>query len=161
MENISKNISYQEATRSDTAVRYGISNSPDATQLAAMKYTAERVFEPLRAQINEPVRVSSFFRAPRVNALIPGSSSTSQHLKGEAIDICRFAGSKYTNADLFWFIRDYLDFDQLIWEHGTETEPEWVHVSLKKSGNRREVLQAYRMSGLTKYKNFLLLKKKN
>ena len=159
MENISKHITYSEATRSETAVRYGVSNAPNATQLAAMRYIAGRVFEPLRVHVGEPVRVSSFFRSPSVNALIPGASTTSQHLKGEAIDICRFAGSRFTNADLFWYIRENLEFDQLIWEHGTNEEPEWIHVSLKTSGNRRQLLQAYKLGGATRYMDFNLKKK--
>ena len=158
MDNISKHISYTEATHSDTAKRHGISNTPNATELASMKRIAERVFEPLRAKIGEPIRINSFFRTQRVNTLI-GGSATSQHMKGEAMDISRI-GTRYTNADLFWNIRDRLEFDQLIWEMGNDTEPDWIHVSLKASGNRRQVLQAYKASGVTKYKSFLLEKKK-
>ena len=158
MENISKHISYAEATRSEAAQKQGITNIPDAASLTAMKRTAERVFEPLRTYIGEPIRINSFFRTPQVNTLI-GGSATSQHMKGEAMDIGRFANSNYSNAEIFWFIRENLDFDQLIWEMGTDGEPDWVHVSLKPSGNRREVLQAYKSGGLTKYKIFNLLKK--
>jgi hypothetical protein len=157
MENISKHISYSEATRSETAQSQGIANKPDAVSLPAMKRIAERIFEPLRTYIGEPIRINSFFRTPQVNKLI-GGSATSQHMKGEAMDIGRFAGSNYNNAELFWFIRENLEFDQLIWEHGTDTEPGWIHVSLKASGNRREVLQAYKAAGITKYKIFNLLK---
>jgi hypothetical protein len=157
MQNITPNVTYAEATRSETAQKQGITNIPDAASLSAMKRTAERIFEPLRAYIGEPVRINSFFRTPQVNTLI-GGSATSQHMKGEAMDIGRLAGSNYSNAELFWFIRENLEFDQLIWEHGTDTDPDWVHVSLKPSGNRREVLQAYKSSGITKYKIFNLLK---
>jgi enolase len=158
MENISKHITYAEATRSEAAQQRGIANTPDTVSLSAMKRTAERIFEPLRSYIGEPIRVNSFFRTPQVNTLIGGSTS-SQHMKGEAMDIGRFAGSGYSNAEIFWFIRENLEFDQLIWEMGTDGEPDWVHVSLKPSGNRREVLQAYKSSGITKYKIFTLLKK--
>jgi hypothetical protein len=158
MVNISKHITYAEATRSETAQKQGVANTPDTVSLTAMKRTAERVFEPLRSYIGEPVRINSFFRTPQVNTLI-GGSKTSQHMKGEAMDIGRFAGSGYSNADIFWFIRENLEFDQLIWEMGNDAEPDWIHVSLKPSGNRREVLQAYKSSGITKYKIFNLLKK--
>jgi hypothetical protein len=157
MENISKHISYLEATRSETAQKQGIANNPDAVSLTAMKRIAERIFEPLRSYLGEPIRINSFFRTPQVNTLIGGSTS-SQHMKGEAMDIGRFNGSNYNNAELFWFIREYLEFDQLIWEHGTDTEPGWIHVSFKPLGNRREVLQAYKSGGITKYKIFNLLK---
>ena len=160
MENISKNITYAEAIYSATALSKGVSNVPNATELTAMRYVAANVFEPLRAAMGEPVKVNSFFRTPQVNALIGGASG-SQHMKGEAMDIARQASSKYTNADLFWHIHDNLNYDQLIWEMGNDAEPEWVHVSLKPSGNRRQVLQAYKQSGLTKYKNFLIEKKRN
>ena len=158
MENISKHISYAEATNSATAQRHGISNVPGATELAAMRRVAGIVFEPLRATVGEPVRVSSFYRNPQVNALV-GGSATSQHMKGEAMDIERFDKSNYSNAELFWIIRENFLFDQLIWEFGTEEEPDWVHVSLKTSGNRQQVLQAYKQSGVTKYRSFSLLKK--
>ena len=156
MENISKHITYAEATHSDTAKRNGISNTPGASDLAAMKRVAEKVFEPLRAYIGEPIRVNSFFRTLQVNTLI-GGSATSQHMKGEAMDISRFASSKFRNAELFWYIRNNLEFDQLIWEMGNDTEPDWIHVSLKSWSNRREVLQAYKQSGLTRYRIFNLL----
>jgi len=159
MQNISKHITYAEATRSEAAAARGIANTPNDVHLTAMRYVAERVFEPMRAHFGEAIRINSFFRSQQVNALI-GGAVTSQHMKGEAIDIGRYANSKYTLADLFWYIREHLVFDQLIWEHGTDSEPGWVHVSLKPSGNRREVLQAYKQSGLTKYKQFILEKKK-
>ena len=150
--NISKHITYEEATRSDTARRRGIPNVPDETQAEAMQYVASMIFEPLRMHMGEPVRVSSFFRSPLLNKGIAGSSNTSQHMKGEAMDICRFADSQFRNSDLFSYILQNLDFDQLIWEHGTEKEPDWVHVSLKRMHNRKQVMRTYKQNGITRYK---------
>ena len=158
MDNISRHITYAEAIRSATAARLGVSNTPSTEHIVAMKRIAERVFEPLRTYFGAPIEVGSFFRNPQVNAAI-GGSATSQHMKGEAMDINKFAASNYTNAELFWYIKERLEFDQLIWEFGTESEPDWVHVSLKASNNRKQVLQAYKASGVTKYRTFNLVKK--
>ena len=157
MDNISKHISYSEATTSATAIKNGIDNTPTAQHLSAMKNVAAKVFEPLRTYIGEPIRIASFYRTAKLNPLIPGASTTSQHMVGEAIDIERYASSKYKNADLFAFIYQNLNFDQLIWEAGNDKEPDWVHVSLKASGTqRKQALQMYRVNGSSKYKEFSL-----
>lgn len=140
-EKISLNISYQEATHSNTATRKGIKNVPNAEQLKAMKKVAAKVFQPLRQHFKQPIRINSFFRSAKLNTAI-GGSKTSQHCKGEAIDMDATNG--VTNAQLFHYIKDNLDFDQLIWEFGTDKEPDWVHVSYKLEGkNRKKVLRAH------------------
>lgn len=145
---ISKHISYEEATRSEKAIEIGIGNTPNASQLEAMKLIAEKVFEPAREFMGEPLIVSSFFRSKSVNKLIGGASG-SQHMKGEAIDIkCS------DNAKLFKFIKDNLEFDQLIWEFGSIVNPAWVHVSYSKNGNRKEVLRAKTVKGKTVYEKY-------
>ncbi len=137
---ISKHISYKEGVRSDTATRNRIRNEPDEKQLAAMKELAKKVFEPLRTHFNEPIRINSFFRSVALNKRI-GGSGTSQHCKGEAVDIDATNG--ITNKQLFDYIKDNLEFDQLIWEFGTTKNPDWVHVSYKTSKpNRNMVLKA-------------------
>lgn len=142
MERISKHITWKEGTHSNTATRRKMKNEPNAVQLSAMKSIAEKVFEPLRVHFNEPIRVNSFFRSPNLNKAI-GGSRTSQHCLGEAIDIDGLNG--VTNKQLFDYIKDNLEFDQLIWEFGTDTNPDWVHVSFKAKGNnRRKVLKAVR-----------------
>ena len=88
MENISKNITYAEAIHSNTAKRKGIDNTPNIKQVETMKLTAEKIFEPLREFVGGPIKVNSFFRSPELNEAI-GGSKTSQHCKGQAIDICR------------------------------------------------------------------------
>ena len=137
---ISKHISYKEGTHSNTATRRRMKNEPDEAQLKAMKKLAKEVFEPLRAAFGEPIRVNSFFRSTALNKAI-GGSRTSQHCAGEAIDIDATNG--ITNKKLFDYIKKNLDFDQLIWEFGTDKNPDWIHVSYKSvKENRQQILRA-------------------
>ena len=148
---ISKHISYKEGVHSITAIRKGIDNEPNEEQLANMKLVAEKVFEPLRVFINGPIKVNSFFRSPDLNKAI-GGSTKSQHCKGQAIDIDDTYG-KATNAEMYWWIKENLDFDQMIWEFGNNDNPDWVHVSyVSPNKNRNRCLKAYREDGKTKYK---------
>jgi hypothetical protein len=144
MEKISKHISYKEATRSNTAIRKGINNTPDGDQLIAMKLVAEKVFEPMREHFGKPIRINSFLRVSALNVAVGGSKS-SQHCKGEAIDMDGLNG--LTNKEIFNYIKDNLDFDQLIWEYGTDKEPDWVHVSYSANGNRKQILKAIKGKG--------------
>ena len=140
MENISKHITYKEATRSEAANRENLDNTPDAEQLKNMKALAMYIFEPLRIWVGGPIRINSFFRAPDVNVAV-GGSTTSQHCKGQAFDLDDTFGHK-TNAEMFHYIKDNLDFDQMIWEYGDDTNPDWVHVSFKSNGqNRKQLLR--------------------
>ena len=147
---ISKHISYKEGVHSITAIRKGIDNEPNEEQLANMKLVANNVFEPLRVFINGPIKVNSFFRSPDLNKAI-GGSTKSQHCKGQAIDIDDTYG-KATNAEMYLWIKENLDFDQMIWEFGNNDNPDWVHVSyVSPDKNRNRCLKAYREDGKTKY----------
>ena len=126
MNSISKHITYKEATRSVTALRLGIENVPNEYELQNMELIAEKVFEPLRRAVNGPIKINSFFRCEELNKAI-GGSSKSQHCQGRAIDIDDVYGY-VSNSYMYYYIKDNLDFDQLIWEFGTDTEPDWVHV---------------------------------
>ena len=141
MEKISKHISYKEATYSNTAKFLGIKNKPKAEDIKNMKTVAEKVFEPLREWVGCPIKVNSFYRSEELNLAIKGSP-TSSHLKGQAIDITSMTCEKKeckSNLDMFHYIKDNLDFDQLIWEFGAE--PKWLHVSyVSKKANRKQVL---------------------
>jgi hypothetical protein len=141
----------KEALRSNTAKRLGIDNMPDNDTLVTMQITAEHIFEPLRNKFNEPIYISSFYRSPELNKAIGGSSS-SQHCKGEAIDIDDVY-SKASNAEFFNYIKDKLEFDQLIWEFGDDENPAWVHVSYSLGKNRMRILKAIKENGRTKYIN--------
>lgn len=138
---ISKYLNYEEATKSQTATRLGIKNEPNAQQLEAMKYVAVNVFDKVREFVGGPLHASSFFRSEKLNAAIGGSSKTSQHMKGEAIDIDCDTFGHGTNQDVFNYIRVNLEYDQVIGEYpDANGKWSWVHVSLKKSGNRKQVL---------------------
>lgn len=150
--NLSKNLTLAEAIRSARAERLGINNAipkEHPEHLENLKAVAQHVFQPLRDAMGAPITVSSGYRSPELNRRTPGASSTSQHCRGEALDLV-LPGR---NAELFHHIRTRLQFDQLIWEHGTATEPAWVHVSLKRSGpNRMQILRAAKVGSRTVYK---------
>ena len=145
---ISKHISIEEAIKSQTAIRYGINNYPNDEELANMVLVAQHCFEPLREWYGKPIGISSFFRCKELNRRI-GSKDTSQHLAGSvsglnesAMDIdADIYNNGITNKQIFEWLRDNVEFDQLIWEYGTDDEPAWVHVSYRLNGNRKQVLR--------------------
>ena len=148
---ISKHISYKEGVYSRTATRLGIKNNPNAEQMKNMITIAEEIFEPLRAYVGGPIKINSFFRSPELNKAI-GGSTKSQHCHGQAIDLDDTFG-RCTNAEMFEFIKEHLDFDQIIWEFGDDENPDWVHVSyVSLNQNRKRCLKAYKENGKTNYK---------
>ena len=147
---ISKHISYKEGTYSQTALRRGLDNTPNEEQLKCMKEVAENLFEPLREWVGGPIKINSFFRGEPVNTAI-GGSKYSQHMKGQAMDIDDTFGHK-TNAEMYHYIKDNLDFDQLIWEFGDDKNPNWIHVSyVAHRENRKKLTIAKKVNGRTKY----------
>lgn len=151
MKNISEHISYKEAIRSTTALRLGIDNTPDEYQLQNMELIAEKIFEPLRKAAGGPIKINSFMRVEKLNQAI-GGSSRSQHCQGRAMDLDDTYGYM-TNAEMYNYIKKNLDFDQIIWEFGTDENPDWVHVSyVDGDSNRKRCLQAYKKEGKTAYK---------
>ena len=148
---ISDHITYAEAIHSNTAKRRGIDNTPNEIQVLSMKLLADKIFEPLREWVGGPIKVNSFFRSITLNEAIGGVAS-SQHCKGQAIDIDDVYGRK-TNADMYHWIQMNLDYDQMIWEFGTDVQPNWIHISyVSKEENRNKCLKAYKEDGKTKYK---------
>jgi len=147
---ISTHISYKESVRSNTATKLGISNIPSEEILEEMKITAYKVFEPLRRWVEGPIRVNSFYRSEDLNRAVGGSGS-SQHCKGQALDLDDTFGCK-TNAEMFKYIKENIEFDQLIWEFGDDENPDWVHVSYTEHRkNRGRILKAIRKNGRTRY----------
>ena len=147
---ISKHISYKEGVYSTTATRKGIDNTPNNEQLKNMELVADEIFEPLRVYVGGPIKINSFFRSPELNTAI-GGSSKSQHCKGQAIDLDDTFG-KAANAEMYHWIKENLDFDQMIWEFGDDDNPNWVHVSyVSPEDNRNRCLKAYKENGSTKY----------
>ena len=147
---ISEHISYHEGTYSQTGVRRDLDNTPDDDQLKRMEEVAENLFEPLREWVGGPIKINSFFRGKPVNTAI-GGSRKSQHMKGQAIDIDDTFGHK-TNAEMYHYVKDNLDFDQLIWEFGTDKNPNWLHISwVSHRPNRKKLTIAKKVNGKTKY----------
>tara|TARA_R100000951_G_scaffold61741_2_gene51874 strand:- start:5078 stop:5539 length:462 start_codon:yes stop_codon:yes gene_type:complete len=150
MTKISQHISYKEATRSNTALRLNLNNEPDDYQTTNMVGVANNVFEPLREYVGGPIKINSFFRSEDLNTAI-GGSSRSQHCEGRAIDLDDTFGHA-SNAEMFEYIKDNLNFDQLIWEFGDSTNPAWVHVSyVSEDQNRGRCLKAEKIDGKTSY----------
>ncbi|AEV31382.1 Peptidase M15 [Owenweeksia hongkongensis DSM 17368] len=148
--NLSTNLSLLEVTKSQTAVRHSIDNTPNAQQLENLKRVAENIFQPIREHFNTPIFISSGFRCEDLNTRI-GGSRTSSHCKGEALDIDMDGRGTITNRQVFDYVRANLQFDQLIYEFGDDQNPGWVHISYKKTGNRNQVLKASKVNGRTTY----------
>jgi hypothetical protein len=152
---ISKHLTLDECTHSNTAIKLGIvNNNPTLDAIENMKLLAEKVFEPIREHFKAPIYVSSVYRGIPLNVAI-GGSKTSQHVAGQAMDIDMGDKQKPSNFEIFQYIKKNLVFDQLIWELGTDKNPSWVHVSYSKTHNRKEVLKARKNQlGKTYYENF-------
>jgi zinc D-Ala-D-Ala carboxypeptidase len=147
---LSEHLELSEVIRSESAKRRGISNMPTEEHIKNLKLIAENVFEPIRANFRQPIRISSGYRSQSLNAAI-GGATRSQHSTGEALDI-DMDGTALSNKEIFNFIKEKLSFDQLIWEFGTDNNPDWVHVSYNANGNqRKQVLKAIKENGKTKY----------
>ncbi len=155
MDRISEHISYKEATKSYTAVKYGIDNNVYCYCIEDnMKRVAQRIFEPLRSYYGRPIGIASFYRSKKLNKRI-GGSKNSQHLFGEAVDLDADMYGFINNSQIFNYIYRNLDYDQLVWEHGNEEEPDWVHVSyVSTEDNRNEALVAYKKGNKTKYRYY-------
>jgi zinc D-Ala-D-Ala carboxypeptidase len=145
---ISANISFKEATVSETATKLGIDNTPTEEHLEAMVTVAEKIFQPLREWCEHPIRINSMYRSEALNKAL-GGSKTSQHRLGQALDLDSL-GSK-SNADLFNWVAENLNFDQLIWEFGND-DPKWIHISyVSDDTNRNQKLKATNHRGKTRY----------
>ena len=142
---LSKNLSLAEVTKSTTAKRLGINNVPDDEWVIQnLRQVAINVFQPLRDAFGCPIYVSSGFRCKLLNEAI-GGSLRSQHIQGRALDLDADVFGVCTNADIFRYILNNLEFDQLIWEFGDQDNPDWVHVSFVRDGvNRGRCLRACR-----------------
>jgi len=149
---ISKHISDRESIYSQTALRLDLDNTANEDQKKCMQSIAQDLFEPLREWVGGPIKINSMFRGEPLNTAIGGSKS-SQHMKGQALDLDDTYGYK-TNAEMYHYIKDNLEFDQLIWEFGNDKNPNWIHVSyVTHRSNRKKLTIAYKSNGRTKYEN--------
>lgn len=153
---ISDHLSLAEVTRSETAKRKGMSNMPTPEHLENFKKLAINIFEPIRKHFGVPIHISSGYRSKELNTAIKGSL-LSQHCSGEAIDIDMDGSANgVTNKQVFDYIKEHLNFDQLIWEFGTKDKPDWVHVSFESSGKqRKQVLRAVKQGTKTIYQPYV------
>ena len=145
---LSKNFALSEITHSNTAKRLGIENEPTEKHLQNMQHLIDNLIQPLRDAVG-PIRISGGYRNPSLNRAIGGSRS-SQHCKGQALDIQFWEMGQMNNKVIYDFILDSnMEFDQMI----NEFDFAWIHISLKDKGNRKQVLEAYKdEDGDTKYK---------
>ena len=148
---LSEHVTLAEFCHSDTAKRKGIDNTiTDPIHLASAKLLCEKVFEPIREHFGVPIHISSGYRSAALNRAVKGSAS-SQHCKAEAMDIDADRYGKVTNKEIFDYIREHLEWDQMIWEFGNDSQPDWVHVSFKATGNRKQILKAIKEGASTEY----------
>ncbi len=145
---LSKNFVLSEITRSNTAKRLGIDNEPTKKDLENLQRIVTNLLQPMRNHLG-PIRISSGYRSKELNRAI-GGSNKSQHSKGEALDVQFWKDGQMCNKEIYdWIIDNAVEFDQMI----NEFDFAWIHISLKKSKNRREVLEAYKdKDGDTQYR---------
>ena len=150
---LTTNFSLNELTKSQTAERKGIDNTPSTEHQENLKSLCENVLQPVRDHFSRVVSISSGYRSPVLCAAI-GSKSTSQHARGEAADFEIFGVSNKALAD---YIDEALHYDQLILEYWKESDPNsgWVHCSYREGDNRKQYLRAYKENGSTKYEQIL------
>ena len=163
MSKLSDHITLKEAIKSNTANRLGIDNTPNDRQLKVMRYLAVNFFEVLRAGLgSSPIVINSFYRCEELNTKI-GGSLTSDHmvaldtaaivLDNDSIEL----QTGISNADIFYFIYDNLDYYKLIWEFGDENKPNWVHISYSiedRKNKRKQTFVAKKVNNKTTYTTF-------
>ncbi len=152
--NLTENVSLKELTKSESATRFGISNEPTEEALSNLQKLATHILQPVRDHFGKPLIITSGYRSPELCLKI-GSTTTSQHTKGQAAD---FEIGGIANKDLSDWIHQNLDYDQLILEFWKPEEPNsgWVHCSYKGQGlNRKQYLRAITENGKTKYETMI------
>ena len=153
MTALSKYATLDECSKSATASRLGIDNNPPVEVRDNLREVCSKVFDPCREFVGGPLAITSGYRGPKLNKAV-GGSKTSEHMIGQALDIDCDTFGNGTNAALFHFIKDKLEFNQLIWEFGTDKNPEWIHVSYSRLHNKKQVLKASKVNGKTVYTNY-------
>lgn len=148
---LTQNFSLEELTRSDTAERKGIDNSPTAEHIHNLAELCENVLQPLRDKVKHSIRVTSGYRSEKLNNAI-GGSKTSEHSFGKAADIKLIIDGENKSEILYLSILEMnIPFRQMIWEFGDNETPSWVHISFNKDDNKKQTLKAYKDNGKTKY----------
>lgn len=153
MSQLSKYTTLQEVIKSNQASVLQIPNIPNVEQVANLKLVCTEVFDKVREHFGKPIGISSAFRSTELNRRINGAKN-SQHMEGKALDIDGDLYGEVSNKAIFDYIKNNCKFDQLIWEFGTENNPDWVHVSYNKGVNRKQILRAIKSGGKTIYRPF-------
>jgi len=136
---LSKNFTMSEVTRSNTAKRLGIDNTPKNAHLKNMQHLITNLVQPMRDALG-PIRITSGYRSPDLNRAI-GGSKKSQHCKAQAVDVQFWKDGEMCNQEIYrWVLNSDIEFDQMI----NEFDFAWIHISLKDKGSRRQVLEAYK-----------------
>lgn len=149
---LSEHLTLAEVIRSESAKRLGVSNMPTALHIANLKLLAEHVFEPIRNNFRVPVYISSGYRSAELNALTPGSSKTSDHTKGRALDLDQDGHAHgLTNNEVFYWAIANLKFKQVIAEYPVNGELSWVHISYDENNLKNEVLICVKKDGKPHY----------
>jgi uncharacterized protein (DUF433 family) len=147
---LSENLDLSEVIRSESAKRSGIDNMPTEKHLESLKLLATNIFQPIREHFKVPIHISSGYRSEKLNRLVPGTSLTSDHCFGRAIDI-DMDGTKISNNDVFHYIKNNLKFKQLIAEFPINGNLSWVHVSYDENNLKNQILIATKKNGETVY----------
>jgi zinc D-Ala-D-Ala carboxypeptidase len=142
---LGKNFSLDEFTRSKIANQQGISNNPGPIEIANLQALVTNVLQPLRDALKVPINVTSGYRSLMLNNAI-GGAANSQHMQGQAADIV-----SNDNARMFNYIKNNLPYDQLIWEAGNDSQPDWVHVSFRMSGNRYKIFKVLSRTRISRH----------
>lgn len=154
---IGKYLTLEECCKSATAIRLGIENKPNQQQIIALQTLATNIYDKCCERFLIKIPVTSGFRSKELNSAISGSSASSQHMQGEAFDLDLDGTlNGVTNSQLFNYIKQNLNFDQLIWEFGTDNNPDWVHVSYDVAGkNRKNIFKSVKVNGKVSYRPYL------
>ncbi len=151
---LSENLTLKEATRSSTAERAGIDNTPDEEVVKNLINCAEDIFQPVRDHFGVPIMVTSGYRSQELNRLIRGAKS-SDHLTGKALDLDADVFGGVSNADIFYYVLNNLPFSKLIWEFGSKHNPSWVHISYDKDNLAGNVFVATSVNGRSFYHKWM------
>ncbi|WP_315053908.1 D-Ala-D-Ala carboxypeptidase family metallohydrolase [Chryseobacterium indoltheticum] len=148
---LSKYLSYETAIKSDTAKKNNLNNTPNNAEIENLKHLGLNIYDKIYEKFDGNVKLTSVFRSEKVNKKV-GGSGTSQHRFGQALDIQGKNG--VTNKAIFKYVKDSLNYHQIIWEYGSTNEPNWVHIGYKPSGNRKINTRAIKVNGKTSYVTF-------
>lgn len=149
---VSDNVTLDEVTKNKTASQLGLDNTPTPEHLENLKLVLNNIFEPLRKGLgSNPIFISCGYRGAAVNAKTKGASKTSYHCFGKALDLDADVFGKVTNSEIFYYIKDNLKYAELIWEYGTDKNPDWVHVAFDLGKNVKETLRVKSVNGKPKY----------